>query len=388
MITIKSYNHLYEELVSADNIKLGIANSSLGKRDRPEVFETYIFQDEYIDYYQNLIADFKVYKHTPVQIYDGIVRKVRYIIVPSYEEQVVHHCLVNVLKPIFFKGMYEYSCGSLPNRGAHKAKNYLQKHIKIDSYNTKYCLKMDIKKFFDSIDHNILKNKLRQIIHDEQFLNILFKVIDVTETGLPLGFYTSQWLANWLLSGLDHYIKEELGAVYYVRYMDDMVVFDHDKNKLHTIRKSISNYLRNMLGLTLKDNWQVFLFDNIDKNSNIHQGRFLDFMGFRFYCDKITLRKSIMIKACKKARKMGKKDKVTVYDCKQILSYLGWIDCTNTYDMYFNHIKPWVDFRYCKNRVSKYDKRLSKWRKKGYEIRIQELFVKRGAGNLGQYIIS
>ena len=85
---------------------------------------------------------------------------------------------------------------------------------------------------------------------------------------------------------------------------------------------------------------------------------------------------------------LAKKDKITIYDCKQILSYLGWIDCTNTYDMYFNHIKPWVDFRYYRNRVSKYDKRLSKWRKKEYEIRIQELFIKRGAGNLGQHIIS
>lgn len=365
---------------------MGIANSSKGKRDRPEVFEKFVFKDEYIEYYQNLIENFPVYKHTPIQIYDGISRKKRKIIVPSYDEQVIHHCLVNELKPIIFNSLYEYSCGSLPNRGAHKGKKYLEKKIRFDKYNTKYCLKMDIKKFFDSIDHAILKRKLKEFIHDKKFLKVLFNVIDVTEQGLPLGFYTSQWLANWLLSDLDHYIKEKLGAVYYVRYMDDMVIFGHDKTELHNMRILINEYLKNNLGLELKSNWQVFLFDN-GKFKKFRHGRPLDFMGFKFYSYNTTLRKSILLKAWRKARRMGKKNKVTVYECKQILSYLGWINCTDIYGYYTKKIKPYINFKYCRSRVSKYDKRLAKWRNKEYEIRIQNLFIKRRAGDFRQCLI-
>lgn len=202
---------------------------------------------------------------------------------------------------------------------------------------------------------------MSRVIIDEKFLKLLFEIIDVTERGLPLGFYTSQWLANWYLQDLDHYIKEQLGAVHYIRYMDDMVIFGSNKRKLHEIRKCISDYLANNLGLTLKENWQVFRFDYIRKGK--HYGRFLDFMGFRFYRDRTTLRKSIMLKASRKARAIGKKEKATVYDLRQMISYLGWIDCTDTYNFYLKYIKPYVNFGKVKKRIASYDKRQNKLEK-------------------------
>lgn len=221
---------------------------------------------------------------------------------------------------------------------------------------------MDIKKFFDSIPHDILKHKLSKIIHDQKFLNLLFEIIDVTETGIPLGFYTSQWFANWYLQELDHYIKEELHAVYYMRYMDDMVIFGLNKRELHKMRKSIEEYLINKLGLQLKENWQVFRFDYLYKGK--HRGRCLDFMGFKFYRDKTILRKSIMYKATRKAKKISKKDKPTIYDIRQIMSYLGWIDCTDTYKMYETWIKPYISLKKCKKRISNHDRR------KNYEVKL------------------
>ena len=83
----------------------------------------------------------------------------------------------------------------------------IKKWIKHDTKNVKYCLKMDIRKFFDSIPHDIIKAKLAFLIHDKKFLNLLYEIIDVVYNGLPLGFYTSQWFANWYLQDLDHYIK-------------------------------------------------------------------------------------------------------------------------------------------------------------------------------------
>lgn len=140
--------------------------------------------------------------------------------------------------------------------------------------------------------------------------------------------------------------------------MDDMVIFGSNKKKLHKIREAISQYLETELGLQLKGNWQIFRFDYAKGGK--HYGRALDFMGFRFYRNKTILRKSIMIKATRKARKISKKEKPTIYDIRQMLAYIGWIDCTDTYRMYEKWIKPYVNIQNCKRRLSRYDRREAK----------------------------
>ena len=360
---MKSYKHLYESYLSEDNIRLAILNSSKGKRDRP-VVRYYLPScsadgdpdGEIMKRVRGFASDFHNADHKPVEIYDGITRKKRTIIVPRYYEQIVHHMTVNVLIPIFEHGMYEHSYASLPGRGAHRGKKVIEKWIRKDPKSVKYCLKMDVRKFFDSIPHDVLLRKLEKIIDDEEFLGVIREILSVTETGLPLGFYTSQWLANWYLDELDHYIKEVLRAPHYMRYMDDMVIFGSNKRELHRIRAAIDEYLKTRLGLELKENWQVFRFDYIDRDGN-HRGRFLDYMGFRFYRDRTTIRRSIMLKATRKARRIGRKEKPSIYEVRQMTSYLGWIDCTDTYGMYTKWIKPFVDIQKCKRRMSAYDRR-------------------------------
>lgn len=357
---MKSYNHLYEGYISEENIKLAIRNASKGKRDRPTV--VYYLEgdpEEIVAEVQSFASDFHNATHKPVEIYDGITRKKRTIIVPKYYEQIVHHMTVNVLIPIFKRGMYEHSYASIPGRGAHKGKKVIEKWIRHDAKNVKYCLKMDVRKFFDSIPHDVLLGKLEKLIHDEKFLGVLREIIGVTDHGLPLGFYTSQWLANWYLQELDHYIKETLRAPHYMRYMDDMIVFGSNKRELHRIRAAIDAFLKTRLGLELKRNWQVFRFDYVDRDGR-HRGRFLDYMGFRFYRDRTTLRRSIMLKMTRKARRIAKKGKLTIYDIRQILAYLGWIDATNSYGMYERWIKPIINFQVCKRRMSAYDRRRTK----------------------------
>ena len=346
---MKSYNHLWEQFITDSNIELAIHNASLGKRDRNSVkrrLEDPSFNHK-VKYYA---THFRNRHHVPKEIYDGIQRKKRTIIVPTFEEQVVHHMVVNVLKPIFMHGMYEHSYGSIPGRGSHKGKKVIEKWIRNDPKNCKYVLKMDIRKYFDSISHEILIRKLRLIIHDEQFMDILEEIINAIPNGIPLGFYTSQWFANWYLQGLDHYIKEKLGAKHYIRYMDDMVIFDSSKKRLHKMRKTIEEYLFYSLGLTLKDNWQVFRFDFFGKY------RFLDFMGFRFYRNRTTLRKSIMLKMTRKAKHIFKKGEINAYVSRQMLSYLGWIKHTNSYSMYLDHIKPLISFQELKATIGNYDR--------------------------------
>jgi retron-type reverse transcriptase len=231
----------------------------------------------------------------------------------------------------------------------------IKKWITSDPKNVKFCFKMDIRKFFDSIPHDKLKAKLKKTIHDKRFISVLFTLIDVVDIGLPIGFYTSQWLANWYLQGLDHYIKEELGASHHIRYMDDIVIFGSNKRKLHRIHQEIEKYLLEKLGLSIKDNWQVYRFDYI--RGGEHFGRCLDFMGFKFYRDHVTLRRNIMLRAARKAKKLSRKEKPSIYEIRQMLAYIGWIDHTNTYGMYCQRIKPYVDIRKFKKRISSYDRR-------------------------------
>lgn len=364
---MRSYNHLWEKVISPDNIKLAIRNASKGKRDRTRVREIFENMDKYIPHFQKMAMTYKHKRKPPKIIYDGISRKKREIIVPSFDEQVLHHMIVNVLSPIITKGMYHHSHGSIPGKGPTKGAAAIKKWIAHDTKNVKYFLKMDIKQFFGSVPHDKLEELIRKKIHDERFNSLLHEVIDCTEIGLPLGFHTSHWLANWYLQGLDHYIKQELKAVHYIRYMDDMVIFGSNKRKLHKMREEIEKYLNERLGLRLKENWQVCRFSYKDRATGGDRGRDLDFMGYRFYRMRVVLRKSIMIKMSRKARKMAAKEKPTIYDCRQILSALGWIKQTDTYGMYEKWIKPFVSFGKCKKRISNYDKKRNK-EVKSYEL--------------------
>ena len=247
---------------------------------------------------------------------------------------------------MFLQGIYEHAYGSIPNRGVHDAKRTIERWIKRDTDNCRYVLRMDIRKYFESIPHIILKEKLQRELKDEKMLKLIFEVIDATNRGLPLGFYTSQWLSMWYLKDLDHYIKEQCRATHYIRYMDDMIVFDADKDHLHFILRKIEDYLE-FIGLELNQKTQIFPLESRD----------VDFMGFRFFRSKTILRRSIYYKMLRKARKISKKARITIFDIRQMLSYLGWIKATSVYQVYLDYIKPFVNYGYYKKRISEHDRR-------------------------------
>jgi hypothetical protein len=367
---MKSVNHVFEVSVSKATRETAVHNVIRNAR-RTREFKRYAKDtSRTVELAEEWLLDYHNDSHHAVEIYDGISHKKRTIIVPTTRELIVQHCIVEALKPMFFRGMYRHSYASIPwrwvnsgnekpmfykdVRGSHAGKKVIERWMR-DRKNTKYVLKMDIRHYFDSIPHDRLKKMLRGRIHDEKMLKVLFEIIDVVPNGLPLGFYSSQWLSNWYLEGLDHYIKEQLGAVYYIRYMDDMVIFGSNKRKLHEMRKLIQKYLEEKLGLTLKDNWQVFRFE-YQKGGRIY-GRDLDFMGFRFHRYNTTLRRSIMLKCTRKAKKISKKEHPTVYDARQMMSYNGYLKHTDTHTMYLRYIKPYINFEKLKEVISNYDKR-------------------------------
>lgn len=367
---MKSYNHLFEKLISYENLSEAIEKSSLGKRERHEVKKVLEHKDEYIKRLQYLLINkkLKIRKHEAVKINDGITAKIRLIIKPDYVyEQILHHAIVQVLTPIFMRSMYVFSCGSLPGRGGLYGKRYLAKYIREHPKKVKYAAKGDISKFFQTVNIERVKEKFRKIIHDEKFLDVVFLVLDSNiatykgeniNMGLPIGYYLSQWIANWYLQDFDYFIKQKLKIKCYIRYVDDFVLLSPNKKELHKAIKAISEYLEN-IELHLKSNYQVFKFAYTDKNSKT-RGRPIDFMGFKFYRDRTVLRRGIMLRAVRKALKISKKTRLNWYECTQLLCYLGWFKYTDTYKVFERFIKPYVNIGDCKKIVSLRQKRINK----------------------------
>lgn len=361
-------------MLEHSNIEQKFHKAAKGKTERPDV--AVILESNNIQRHVNNVIEqlentapegydvphpekaWKPSRHRKVRINEGTSRKARMIEKPRYNyEQVIHHIVVSACYDIFTKGMYEFSCGSVPNRGAHYGKRYIERWIRQDKKNCKYILKMDIRHFYESIDHDVLKAWLKKKIRDKRMLHILELIIDGSEVGLPLGFYTSQWLSNFMLQPLDHYIKEKLHAVHYIRYMDDMVIFGRNKKELHRMRFAVDEFLKSKLNLQMKGNWQVFRFDYIERKTGLRKGRPLDFMGFQFYHDKTILRERIMLNCTRKVNRVSKKDRITWYDAAAILSYLGYIKNTDTYEMYLQRVKPYVNVKKLKKIASKHSKR-------------------------------
>lgn len=380
----KSVNNLYKPMLERGNVEKKFHKAAKGKTERPDVAA--ILDPNNIQSHVDLVIEqlsntapegyevpcperaWKPTNHGKVRINEGTTKKVRTIEKPRYNyEQIVHHLVVSACYEIFMQGMYEFSCGSVPQRGAHYGKKYIEKWIRTDGKNCKYVLKMDIRHFFETVDHDILKEWLAEKIRDRRMLHIFNLIIDGAgnpmeddrkdNKGLPLGFYTSQWLANFLLQPLDHYIKEELRAVHYIRFADDMVIFGRNKKELHRMQQSIYMFLRERLNLEMKGNWQVFRFEYVERKSGKVKGRPLDFMGFEFHKDRTILRESIMLSCTRKVNRVSKKDVITWYDATAILSYMGYLTHTDTYEMYLQRVKPHVNVKKLKKIVSKHSKR-------------------------------
>ena len=349
-------------MLSDENVRLAIIRAAKNKRknNRRHKRLRYIHDniDKYIPIVRQWIIDFEPAKHKPVEINEGISGKKRLIIVPTVKEMLVHHAVINVLSPILEKSMYNHSYASIPGRGLHSGMQTTRKWIYNDHTNTKYCLKLDIRKFFDSIDQDILLERLGKKIRDKKYFTYLEKIIRTTDTGIPLGFTTSQWFANFLLTELDHKIKEEYGVKYYIRFMDDMVLFGKNKRDLHNTRNRIANYLTEELHLQLKDNWQLFFMDSV--KSKKKTGRFLDFLGFKFYRNHVGLRRRLALRTQRKAKAIYKKGRANIHDARQMIVYAGIAKYSDSYDWYMSHVAPYINTKRLRHQISIHDRKYNK----------------------------
>jgi len=368
---MKEYKYLYQQMLKEETIIKAYKLLRKGKTKRREIqyidsnfaeevekMRIMILNTKPIDVDNPELA-YKPRKRTPKTIKEH--GKVRKIYMPEIHEQWLHHIIVLVLEPIITATSYPYSCGSFPKRGAHYAKKKLRSWIR-QGKNVRNYAKIDIRHFYDSIKADVLAKELRIRIKDEWFLFIIQRCLEGFEKGIPLGFYISQWLANYILEPLDYLITQKLGIKVMIRYMDDIVMMADNKKLLHYAIETIRKFLGRRFRLKLKRNYTVAKFEFIRKNGSI-TGRSIDFMGFIFHRNRVTIRKSIMLSTTRLAKRMYKRKQAGKPYYKRhlyaMVSYIGWYSCSNTYGCYLNYIKPYVNVGRIKKIISKIDRRLN-----------------------------
>lgn len=326
---MKRYKNLYKEIISKENLKLAHKRARRGKSNYFEVIRINNNEDKYITKLNNILKS-KSFKNSEYTSFIKKGKKDREIFrLPYYPDRVIHHAIMNVLEPIWKNIFIRDTYSSIRGRGIHDGVKRIKEFLK-DKENTTYCLKLDIKKFYPSIDNNILKKLIRKKIKCKDTLELLDEIIN-SHDGVPIGNYLSQYFGNLYLTYFDHWIKEDLKIKYYCRYCDDIIILHNNKEYLHKIFNKLENYLHTNLKLKIKDNWQIFPVEK----------RGIDFLGYVFYYTHVKLRKDIkknFIRNTNSIRKnwINKNDTEII---NSVMSYWGWFrygDCKNLWFTYID----------------------------------------------------
>lgn len=310
---MKRINNIYQQICSRENLDLADRIARKGKSWQYGIRLHDRNRENNLDLLQQMLLTrtYRTSLYTTFKIYEPKERTVYRL--PYFPDRITHHAVMNILEPLFVSVLTADTFSCIKGRGIHGAFRSIRRALK-DQTETTYCLKLDITKFYPSIDHEILKQLLRRKIKDTDLLWLLDEIIDSAE-GLPIGNYLSQYLANFYLTYFDHWIKEVKKVSYYFRYADDLVILSSDKSYLHHLLTEIEYYLSARLHLCIKGNYQVFPV----------QARSIDFVGYRFFHTHTLLRKSIKQNF---ARSMARG-----FHPESVASYWGWAKHCNSHQL-------------------------------------------------------
>lgn len=315
---MKRIGYLHEKIYDEENINQADKKARKNKSSYSAIKK----HDEWKDF-DNLVLsislknlNYKTSEYTTFKIYEPKEREIYKL--PYYPDRIAHHAIMNVLEPIWKKIFISHTYSCIKGRGIHKVVKDLKKDLYNNRKETTYCLKLDIRKFYPSINHDILFDILKKKIKDRNLLTILREIID-SANGVPIGNYLSQYFANLYLSYFDHWLKEEVKCRYY-RYADDIVILGNNKDRLRSVLLVIKIYLKHVLKLELKPNYQIFPVES----------RGIDFIGYKFYHTHILLRKSIKKRLFQLISKF-KQNKIDIIEfSRRIQSYYGWLKHCNS----------------------------------------------------------
>ncbi len=341
---MKRKGYLFEKVIDEENIRLAIRKAAKGKRGRKTVEWCLENEDVVVDDICDMLVNrtFVPSQPTVKVIYDEHRNKERTIACPRfYPDQIVHHALIQVLIPVILPSMCPHSYGSIPGKGQHKAVHKVEKYIRTGK-GYKYAAQFDIEKCYKSIRPDVVKDALEWKIKDKRFINSIMLIVYSYYDGLAIGFYTSQWLMNLVLTRLDHLISSY--GFKLIRFADDILILSNNKRNLHRIGGVISAWLVQH-GMHLKKNRQIYRISN---------KRPINFLGFIIRKNKTCLRSNTFLRITRKARKISKRNP-TLYDARSFLSYLGifnHFDCENMLNKY---IYPFVSINQLKRKIRGHD---------------------------------
>lgn len=329
---MKRFGNLFEQICDIENLRKAHRKSRRNKAFYREV--KMVNNNE--DYYLGLIRASLVNGTYKTSTYEKFIKidqnKEREIYkLPYFPDRIVQWAILQVIEPILENKMINDTYSAIPKKGIHYGLKRVRQALK-DKDNTQYCLKFDIRKYYPSINHTILKDKYRRIFKDEKLLSLIYEIIDSVEmtedTGIPIGNYLSQWSANLFLSDFDHWLKEIKRRKYAYRYMDDVVILARTKEELHDLFGDIREYLLE-IKLTIKQNYQVFPVDV----------RGIDFLGYRIFRGYTLLRKTTCKNLKRKMLVLRSKEVITAKDICSIWSYEGWLKWCNSFRLTEKYMK-------------------------------------------------
>ncbi len=273
---MKRQGRLIEKIVEMDNLLLAYHKAQKGKTAKRDVIEYTKHLQHNLETLRRQILAGKIEtgNYHYFTVYDP---KKRLICAAPFGQRVLHHALMNICHPFFEKVQIFHSYASRKHKGTYaaleKAKTYTARY--------KWFLKLDFRKYSDSIDHCVLKQQLNSMFKDERLLIIFNKIIDSYSVkqgkGLPIGNLTSQYFANHYLAKVDHFIKEKLRIKKYIRYMDDLALWHANKDVLKNAGNEIEILAAKEFKLTLKP----FCLNYRTKG--------LPFLGYVLYPDSVRL---------------------------------------------------------------------------------------------------
>ncbi|WMP17279.1 reverse transcriptase domain-containing protein [Thiothrix lacustris] len=260
---MKRLGYLWDSIVTFDNLLLAYRKARRGKRSRDEVALFALNLEKELFQIQEALLN-QTYQPGTYRLFILYERKPRQISAAPFRDRVVHHALMNVVEPLLDKRFIADSYACRQGKGVHLAVQQYQQWAKRYAY----TLKLDVARYFPSVDHAILKQQIAQHIKDPQVLWLFDTILDHSppfppaplvyfpgddlftpverRTGIPIGNLTSQFLANLYLDGLDHFIKQELRADAYLRYVDDAILLSNSKPQLHAWQQAITGYLERL----------------------------------------------------------------------------------------------------------------------------------------------
>ncbi|MGH7493050.1 MAG: reverse transcriptase domain-containing protein [bacterium] len=256
---MKTHKNLFTNIVAFENLWSAAQSAAQGKREQPNVLHFFHKLEENLWRLQEELAcqSYRPGEYSTFHIYEP---KPRMISAASFRDRVVHHALINVIGPLFERSFIFDSYANRLGKGTHRAIRRFQHFLR----DFRYCLKCDLRKYFPSIDHAILKALIRRRVADGRTLWLIDAIIDGSNLqeplltyfsgddlftplqrrrGLPIGNLTSQFFANVYLNPLDHFVKEILLCLAYLRYVDDFVLFANSKAELLAWQTYLSAFL-------------------------------------------------------------------------------------------------------------------------------------------------